>query len=65
VSTWKLDHPFGERAWRRKRSAGSVWLKSGLVNARTRTNAAVPKAHEYDAKESVIDYQTTSTIHDV
>src|SRR5262249_48848238 len=43
---------FGERAWRRKRSAGSVRLKSRLVNARARTNAAVPKAHDMTLKKA-------------
>ena len=28
--------PFGERAWRRKRSPESAWLKSRLVTERTR-----------------------------
>src|SRR5262245_24995770 len=27
--------PFGERAWRRQRSAGSAWLKSRLATERT------------------------------
>src|SRR5262252_7412797 len=37
---------------RRKRSAGSVRLKSKLVNARTPTNAAVPKPHDMTLKKA-------------
>src|SRR5262245_25388578 len=41
---------FGERAWRRQRSAGSAWLKSRLATERIRLmrQACSPKVHASD-----------------